>query len=299
MSRWEDALELNAERSVVAGSEEALGNAIRQAADLRVYTEFLHNQHIDVTSDSEERIREVAEFGVTYLLQDSWVAGIMSKRQPIHLPVGFGLRPSLSFFLYNQNGQQAIARPYLDGAPADGEPGASPSEAPPNMPKYHTHSSWDAMTNAPSSNFTYDFDVFRYCVSDAWNEALSHDADGNVQSGSLASLVNAFSDGCEVKAGIRGLCSDLTDDPSAAMDHEVFVQTGSCYYYTEREFFIAGSHPVIRVKPGIPLVYESQSWDFGWLMLRTDGYVVYRQCAPYTLAFQDIEMRHAIRWFVR
>ena len=305
MAEWTCALELNADRTVVAGSEEGLGDAIRRGADLRIYTEFLHNEHIDVTSDSTERVREVAEFGVTYHLRSTlspskgWAAGIMSLRQPIELPAGFGSRPSMSFFLYNQNGQQAIARPFLDGVGATTTPEPSPSEAPADMPKYHQHDSWDEQTNAPSSNFVYDFDVYRYCVYDAWQEVLSNDADGAVQSGSLQTLVEAFSEGRAVKVGVRGLCADLADPSSSAMEHEVFVQGGSCYYYTEQALFIAGSHPVVRVKPNIPLRYESHGWDFGWLMLRTDGHVVYRRCDPYTLAFQDIEGRYAIRWFVR
>ena len=120
-----------------------------------------------------------------------------------------------------------------------------------------------------------------------------------MQSGSLQTLVEAFSKSCAVKVGVRGLCSDLADQPSSAMEHEVFVQGGSCYYYTEQTLFIAGSHPVVRVKPDIPLRYESHGWDFGWLMLRTDGRVVYRRCDPYTLAFEDVEKDCAIRWFVR
>ena len=59
-----------------------------------------------------------AVFAVTYLVHgDSgpWVAGVMTQRQPIECPTGFGPRPSLSLFLYNQDGHQAIARPFLDG----------------------------------------------------------------------------------------------------------------------------------------------------------------------------------------
>jgi hypothetical protein len=135
-TRWTCVLELDATRSVVAGSENTLVDAIRRGADLRIGTEFLHNEHIDVHSESAERIREVAEFGA---------------------------RPSMSFFLYNQNGRQAVARPYLDGVPAHGIPGPAPSESPAEMPKYHTHDSWDEETNAPSGKFIYDFDVYRCC----------------------------------------------------------------------------------------------------------------------------------------
>ena len=167
------------------------------------------------------------------------------------------------------------------------------------MPKYHTEDSWDGETNAPSTNFVYDFEVFRFNVCDAWREVFAHDADGRAVSGSLSGLVDAFTSGCALKVSIRGLCADLAERPEEAMDHEVFVEAGPGYYYTEQKLFMAGSHPVIRVKPGIPLRYESGGWDFGWLMLRTDGHGVYRRCSPYTLAFEDVPGRYPMRWFVR
>ena len=168
-----------------------------------------------------------------------------------------------------------------------------------DMPKYHAQDGWDGQTNAPSQNFIYDFDLYRFYVRDEWHEVLSHDADGAVQSGSVHDLADAFSQGCEVKVGVRGLCADLAEDCTPVVDHEVFVQTGSCYYYTVQQLFIAGTHPTIRVKPALPLVYTSRGWDFGWLMVRTDGLVVYRRCDPYTLAFEDITGNYAVRWFVR
>ncbi len=296
MSQWHCALELDDKRNIVAGSEENLADAIRRGADLRIYTEFSHNEHIDVTSDRAELIQEVAEFGVTYLIEDSWVAGIMSQRQPIELPSGFGPRPSMSFFLYNQNGRQAIARPFLDGVQPADKPGPSSSAPPPGMSKYHLEDSWDEGTNAPCSNFVYDFETFRYNVRDMWTEVLSHDETGKVLSGSLDALHAAFENGCAVKAGVRGLCDGMEN--RAGKTHEVFVNVGSCYYYTEEKLFIGGSHPLVRVKPRVPLRYESLGWDFGWLMLRTDGHTVYRRCHPHTLVFNDIESQYAIRWFV-
>ena len=301
MTRWTCVLALDSARRIVTGSEAALVKAIASGADLRIYTEFRHNEHIDVRSTSRERIREVAEFGVTYVLENRWAAGVMSLRQPIELPDGFGPRPSMSFFLYNQNGQQAIARPYLDGPPPPATLGLSAIEEATDMPKYHTHDSWDAATNAPSSNFIYDFDLFRYYVCDCWQEVLRHDAGGQVQSGSVATLAEAFSAGCAVKVGVTGLCADLADQQSltdTTMAHELFVELGSCYYYEDQKRFSAGSHPVVRVKPDIPLRYQSGGWDFGWLMLRTDGVVVYRRCDPYSLVFNDSRGRYAIRWFV-
>ncbi|MBI3987453.1 MAG: hypothetical protein HY343_11065 [Lentisphaerae bacterium] len=293
---WRCVLELDRRRAVKSGSAAALAEAIRRGADLRIYTEFIHNEHIDTTSDNPERIRETADFRVTYLLENRWVAGIINLRMPIDLPNGFGPRPSMSFFLYNQDGRQAIARPFLDGQSTGGSPGPSPVNPPPDMPKYHQFDSWDAETSAPSHNFVYDFEVFRYCVGDEWREVLHHSAEGDVVSGSPDALVEAFSRGCEVKVGIRGLCDDLEKQP---IDHEVFVQVGSCYYYTERRQFMAASQPVVRVKPAIPLQYLSRGWDFGWLMPRSDGHVARWLCNPYSLKFEKSARRHAIRWFVR
>src|SRR5688500_7533883 len=172
-------LTLHGDRTIRAGSSAALADAIRRAADLRVATEFRHNEHIDTSSDSPELIREVAEFRVTYLIEDRWSAGIMTLRQPVALPDGFGPRPSMSFFLYNQDGQQAIARPYLDGVPTTAEPGPAALAGHENMAKFHAQQCWDTGTNAPSSNFVYDFDVYRFMINDSWHEVLAHDAAGN------------------------------------------------------------------------------------------------------------------------
>ncbi len=299
MTTWRCALELDANRIIVNGSTAELADAIGRAADLRIYTEFRHNEHIDVDSSSNERIREVAEFGVTYRVNQQWVAGIMSLRQPIELPVGFGPRSSMSFFLYNQDGTQAIARLHLDGGAVEANFGPAPVQPPRNMPQYHVLDCWDAGTNAPSQNFVYDFDVFRYCVTNSWREVLSHSAGGEVVSGSLDELVDAFSSGCAIKLGVGKLCADLCDNPDTAPDHEVFVQGGSAYYYTEKKLFMIGSHPLVRVQPSVPMRYASRNWDFGWLMVRSDGRVVFRRCDPYTLRFSDHVSHHAIRWFVR
>ena len=299
MSDWNCALELDARRAVTSGSEGALRDAIRRGADLRIYTEFRFNEHIDVYSKQPEIVREVSDFRATYLLDDQWVAGIMTLRMPITVPDGFGERPSMSFFMYNQNGQQAIARPYLDGMPATGKLGPAPLDDHTRMPKYHQQDSWDAGTNAPSSNFIYDFEVYRYLVRDDWREVLAHSADGTVTAGSIEALEHAFCKGCEIKVGIQGLCADLAPDPAKALRHETFVQTGPGYYCTDRKLFAAGTQPLVRVKPAIPLKYTSRGWDFGWLMSRTDGLVAYWLSDPYTLRFRKQESRHAIRWFVR
>ena len=298
-NNWKCVLVLDRERHLVSGGTEALAAAIRRGADLRIYTEFRHNEHIDTKSDNPELIREVADFRVTYLLDNHWVAGIINLRQPIDLPNGFGPRPSMSFFLYNQNADQAIARPFLDGEPATGKMGTSPLDDHSDMPKYHQFDAWDSGTNAPSSNFAYDFETYKFWVCDDWEEVYTHSADGKVLSGSIDALTEAFAAGREVKVGISELCGDMTEDPATAMPHEVFVQCGSCYYYTERKQFMAASQPVVRVKPAIPMRYKSKEWDFGWLMPRSDGHVARWLVDPYTLKFDRSEGRYAMRWFVR
>ena len=296
---WKSAYQLDTSRHRISGSEKELAAAIRRGADLRIRTEFKHNEHIDPSSDNSERIQEVAEFAETYLIDDRWVAGIMTLRQPISLPNAFGPRPSMSFFLYNQDGQQAIARPFLDGGEVVAEPGPSKPEDFDNIPKYHAFDAWDTGTNAPSHNFVYDFDLFHYLVRDDWTEVLSHTAEGQVVSGSPQELGRQVAQGKEVKVAIRGLCADLTEDPDKAIDHEVFIKTGSCYYYTEQQLFIAGTHPLVRVKPAVPLHYESRGWDFGWLIARTDGFVARLLLNPYTLQFERTQCKHPIRWWVR
>lgn len=294
---WKAVLELNSDRSIRSGSEGALCDAIRRGADLRIYTGFVYNEHIDPSSVNAELVQEVSDFRITYLLADNWAAGIMSQRMPIQPPMGFGPRPSMSFFMYNQNGQQGIARPFLDGAPAKGAPGPSEPEDMRAYPKYHQQDCWDSETNAPSHNFIYDFESYTFFVRDNWSEVFGHGPDGTATSGSLDDLVDAFLQGYEIKAAIRGLCADLADSHGQRIPHEVFVHCGPCYFNTESRVFCAGSQPVVRVRPAIPMLYKSRGWDFGWLMPRTDGFVAQWLCDPYSLTFQKRHGHYEIRWF--
>lgn len=295
--RWQCVLILNASRQATGGNPDDLVSAIRGGADLRVGTAFRHNEHIDPSSSSAELIREVMDFRITYLLENRFVAGIENLRMPVDLPDGFGPRESMSFFLYNQDGHQGIARPYLDGQPSSGELGPSPIDEWPDFPKYHELTSFDADTNAPNSTFVYDFDYFRYFVRSSWREVLSHDESGQLVAGHVDDLASAFEQGAEVKVGIRGLCSDLAGS-EGAIDHEVFIHAGACYFCTEQALFLASLNPVVRTCPSIPLGYRSRGWDFGWLIPRTDGHVARWLCDPYTLKFRRDERRYAVRWFV-
>lgn len=304
MSTPKCVLSLDMQRNITGGSPEALQDAIRNGADLRVYTEFHHNQHIDTSSDHNELIRETSDFPATYLIDDRWVCAMMTQRQPATLPDRFGARPSMSFFMYNQDGRQAIARPYLDGAGEDPTIGTPPAdmfggggeEKP--MHLMHVHSENDQDTNAPSSNFIYDFDSYRFLVQDDWTEVLSHDAEGNVLSGSARALEEASRNGYDIKVAIRGICNGLHGKESQ-LDHELFIATGPHYFYTETGFMICETRPFVRIEPKIPTTYEDHNWDFGWAIVRSDGHVAGLYYDPYTLRYHRTYTKHAMRWFVR
>lgn len=289
---------LDSQRRLTSGDPAHLRAAIGRGADLRIYSEFHHNEHIDTRSTSNELIQESMDMRCTYLIDQRWVASQLTLRQPVDLPNGFGPRPSLSLFMYSEDGTQAIARPHLDGVPASGCPGPSHASDHSDMPKYHEFDSWDADTNAPSSNFVYDFNQLKYFVRDDWTEVLTCDADGQILSGSMENQIAAFRRGAEFKVGLAGLCDDLRNGPPS-LSHEVFIQCGSVYLYTDQPLFIAATHPVVRVAPAIPLRYASNNWDYSWLVVRTDGHVARLTYNPYTLKPDRHEHRLAVRWFAR
>ena len=297
MLNWKCILQLQSDRKVINGSTKLLCDAIRKGADLRIHTDFRFNEHIDVTSGNSEMVNEVSEFAETCILNNNWVAGFMTLRQPVTLPDRFG-RPSMSFFLYNQDGTQAIARPYLDDLGNEDSDTANVDQHN-DMPKYHVLSTSDDNSNAPSRNFVFDFEVFRFFVQDNWQEIFSNETDGTVISGSLDALIQAFMEGSEVKVGIRGLFYDLADTGEDNIENEVFIKVGWGYNFSEQKLFVVETHPLVRVKPAVPLLYRTKKWDFGWLILRTDGFVIQRLCNPYTLKFTDVKRKLAIRWFIR
>jgi hypothetical protein len=296
---WRDTITLDASRNVVAGDVQALRQALRRGADLRIYSQFRHNEHIDTASNNNDLIQETMDMRATYLIDERWCAGVITLRQPVALPSGFGPRPSLSLFLYNEDGSQAIARPLLDGVPAEGSPGPSPPGDHSDMPKYHEQNRWDDQTNAPSSNFVYDFDKLRYFVRDDWQLALHRSSEGEVLAGSHDHLAQVFSQGVEWKISVKGLCADLAEPEKEALSHEVFIQAGSCYLYTGERLMIAASHPLPRIRPAIPLRYESGNWDYAWLLARSDGRVSRLVYNPYTLQPKESSGKYEIKWFYR
>ena len=156
-----------------------------------------------------------------------------------------------------------LARPYLDGRRPVEDDMASSLEEYPDWPKYREFGRFDQQTNAPSCNFRYDFEFYRFAVRSNWTEVYAHDADGNRIRGNVEDLAEPVAKGAEVKVAIRGLCADLAADPNNAVDHEVLVHLGACFYYTQQKLFIGSANPVVRVRPSIPLEYSSRGWDFG------------------------------------
>jgi hypothetical protein len=278
--------------------------AISRGADLRVYTEFLHEEHVAPFSQTSAAapennglIREVIDFRETILVDGRHAGGITLLRQPLEPTFGFnGRQPKMSFFLYNMDGRQACANLILDGSTRDTQPGArSEIPSPPDVPKMSRQEVLDAETTGPSRNFVYDMEAYRFFVRDEWTELLRHDAQGRVESGSFAAVEQAQIEGREIKVALRNVCADIGDGPP----HEIFTLVGTGFVHTGRNFYEALSHPLVRVAPSVPLQYKSSGWDVTWVFTRTDGYAVLRTLDPYTRTFQDRETRLACRWFAR
>jgi len=293
MSQQVPVLSLDSQCQVIAGSTELLCEAISRGADLRIYTEFKYEEHIIPGSPDRGIVREVSNFRVTYLIDKRWVAGIMNLRMPVALP-GFGNQPSWSFFMYNQNGQQAIARPFLDGVKRPEPCGEVPAYAPKNMPKYQAIDNYDDGSNGPCSNFIYHFEIFKFYVQDNWREVYAHDANGKRLSGSFNDYMAAFENGADMKVGISNLFHAEGDLP-----YEVFLHCGPGYYHTGNGSYCVSTEPAVIVKPAIPMVYKTGNWSSGNILVSTDGKVEYWYYNPYTMQYSKKIDHCAIRYFVR
>ncbi len=294
-SRFAPALVLDSSRNLLEGSSSSLTEVLLRGADLKIETIFRHDEHMDIHSPIKDHVREISEFHETMVVDGRWGAGFMTLRQPADVPFAFGSRPSLSLFLYNQDGTQATARPYLDGSPITGVKGPNPPALYTEHDKMNYISCFDEGTNAPSINFAYAFDSFRYLVRDAYAELLHHDGEGNVLSGSLDGLMEAYRTGADIKVGITGLCDGLPGGQE--LSNEVFVRLSYGYHYQESDLFVAETQPFVRVAPGIPLTYATDNWDYCWAIPHTDGKVSVLALDPYTLGFSRQELRCSIRWF--
>jgi len=56
---------------------------------------------------------------------------------------------------------------------------------------------------------------------------------------------------------------------------------------------------LVRLRPSFPLRFVSEGWDFGRVMVRTDGHAALLLVDPYSLCFRRSEGRFALRWFTR
>lgn len=303
-SRWQCALELDSAERVVSGGYAGLCDALRRGADLRVYTEFTFEEHIAPDTgmlnnpEHDGLIRETIDFRQTFLVDDRHGAGVTTTRQPMNPVLGFnGPDPRLSLFLYNMTGHQSCATvPLAAKSQAVQPPGRCETiPTPPDMPKMSVTDAFDVGSACPSRNFIYHMGVYRFWVSDGWTEVLSHDAHGGVLHGSWEQLVEAQHNGREIKVGISGLCAGLGEGPAV----EVFSLLGSGFTHTAKKLYESQTHPLVRVRPGIPLGYGPGGWDVTWLIVRTDGTASGRSLDPRTLMFHDWQGRFACRWFVR
>ena len=304
---WTLALELAPDRSVRAGSKADLAAAIGRGADLRVYTEFLFEEHIVPGGNGDPSqdglIREVIDFRETILVGDGHVGAITTQRQPLEPPFGFnGTQPRMSFFMYTSDGDQALAGLVfggVEGAPAPGQ--RTVEEPPADMPKMGPQEFFDLGTSGPSRNFVYDMETYRYFVRDDWEEILAHDADGRVTAGSFDALEAAQMAGREIKVGIRDLAADLGDRPGPDRGRATRSSrpSGRASSTPGRGVYAALTHPLVRVAPADPLRYGSGGWDVAWVFLRTDGHAVVRSLEPYGRTWTDRPARFACRWFAR
>ncbi len=292
---YESVLELSSALEITAGSPEQLNAALMRGADLKIETIFRHNEHVDVTSSVQDHVRENSEFPATIVVDGQWAAGFMTVRQPAEVPTGFGPRASLSLFMYNQDGTQALARPHLDGGAITGEKGRDESPVHGGLAKMRHISRYDQGTNAPSVNFVYEFSGFRYMVNDCYRLLCSVSPEGDLLSGEKAALWDAVRRGADIKIGISGLCGSL---PGAkALEHTIYIRAGFLYHYQESGFLCAETHPFVRVAVDIPLRYATDNWDYCWAFVRTDGHCELMRMDPYTLEFTKLPGAYGLSFF--
>jgi len=293
VANWTCLLRENEQRELVSGSLRALADAVARGADLKGYTTFDYGEHMSVPESTEGLVQEIMCFSTVYLLAGRQVAGIQTTRYPANCSLGFGDAASLSFFLNSAQGQNGIARLFLDGSVGQAK------AAPDLVKKYHVIDAWDTVSPCPSENFTYDFGEYAWWVSDTWREVLAHDAHGDVVRGSLLELQDAFRAGASIKVGIQNLCATLAAPGEEPVEHEVFVELHSIYNHEKSGFLGGESQPLVRVAPAVPLKYMSGNWNCGWILPRTDGVVHQLIQNPYTHEFSRTQGCFAIRWFIR
>lgn len=293
MKDWTRVLKQNERREIVEGSKAQVADAVRRGADLRGYSTFDYQEHMGKPPD-DGLVQEMMAFSTVYLLDEAHVAGIQTMRYPANASLDFNEPPSLSFFLYTAGeDMQGVARYYLDGR-------VSPKrEGDESRNKYRVLETWDDGSPSPSTNYTYDFGEYGWWVNASWQEILAHDENGVARRGSVKQLQDAFRAGAELKAGVTGLCDDLAPADARAMPHEVFTSLHSIYNHEDAGFLGGESMPMVRVAPSVPMRYQTDLWDYGWILPRTDGIVHKLIVNPYTRQVRQEAGRFAVRWFVR
>jgi hypothetical protein len=319
-SAWQKALELDSNRAVVAGSRADLCAALGRGADLRVYTEWLYEEHVlpDAEPGTEAAdpkyngpFEEVIDFRETYTIGDDYAAGITTLRQSMLPVIGFNPEagPRMAFFMYDVDGQQGVSSLLLDASPY-GAPGVEEWQDPPAaMPKMSRRHAHDLGSLAPSSSFVWEFERYRFWVRDDWQLALAHDAQGEVTAGSWEALHAAHQSGREVKVGLVDLCAELdphgtfaataTTTTAAPVPHVVFSLGGSSWTHRPNQLIETMTHPLVRLCPRRPLEYSSGCWDVAWVFIRSNGEAVVRRLDPYTRQFADHTTRLGCRWYFR
>jgi hypothetical protein len=294
---WNCAYELDERQRPAGGSVDALVAAVRRGADIRIYTTFDWLDHMGSSADFG-LIEETIDLRVTYLLEDRWMSALTALRYPAEAGLGFGTDPSLSFYMYNQDGRFGIARPYFQQRALRPRTGEPLNRLANRTPHYRVIDAADQETESPSHNAVYDFGCIRWLVRDDWTQVLNHDKHGVILDGSLDALCEAFRRGCSVKVIVRNLCDFFVAD-GTLIEHEVAVELGSMYLHTQGKFHSGESLPLVRIAPAIPLAYRSGNWNFGWILSRTDGCVFHLAIDPRTREISQTEGRYAIRWLVR
>src|SRR6478752_2052127 len=104
MNGWTCCFALDKLRKPCGGSADSLSAAVRRGADVRIYTRFDWRDHMGLGHADQGEVEESIDLRVAYLLENQWVAALTATRYPADAGMGFGPNPSLSFFMYNQDG---------------------------------------------------------------------------------------------------------------------------------------------------------------------------------------------------
>lgn len=294
MPKPEVVLKLDSKRRIVNGGTELLNKKIDSGGDLRISTGFLHNEHIDKSSNDNQLIIETSTFAETVMIDTKWSAFFMTLRQPVALRDGFGYPNSLSLFLYNQNGQQALARMVLNEIV---NPAIEKSISECDPKKNHTINVLDNDTLGASKNFIYDFEFYNFIITDCYVEVYANTQDGTCVFGDIELLKEAYNEGRGIKIAMKGLSNIMWED--TRHEDEIFIHCGSSYYYTKDKLMISNTLPFVSVPADIPLEYKSRGFRYCWVVARTDGRVEIRTYNPFDDIWETRSAHLSLRWFAQ